>query len=90
MRKLGLSKILALVLCMVLLLSFAPTMTFAVNSLVLTAAPDIYPGGPGVGFVDNPDGGGSVRGLEVSGQSIILRQNEWAKYDLSALDPGVY
>ena len=60
------------------------------SSLVLTAAPDIYPGGPGVGFVDNPDGGGSVRGLEVSGQSIILRQNEWLKYDLSALTPGVY
>jgi len=90
MKKLGLSKILSLVLCVVLLSSFAPTMTFAAKSVVLSA-PQVITGGEGVGFSDNPDAGGSIRGLEVSSQTnVCLRQKEWLKYDLSSLDEGKY
>ena len=90
MKKLGFVKIMSLVLCMVLLFSFMPTMTFAANSANFRAAKDILPGGQGVGFSDVPDSGGSVRGLEASGDSVCLRDSEWLKYDLSNLELGTY
>lgn len=50
---------------------------------------DVIPGGEGVGFHD----AGGANKLEVStygGRSIIFRENDWVKYDITGIKPGTY
>lgn len=83
-------KMMALVLCMMLLCSYIPTAS-AAASLILDAVNDILPGGIDVGYSDNSSAGGSVRGLEVhNSYGVCLRNKEWIKYSMSNLSPGMY
>lgn len=91
MKRIGSLKIVALMLCMVILCSFVPAMTYAATSLTLDAIDDVLPGGIDVGYNDNAAAGGSVRDLEASGTlGVCLRNKEWVKYDLSNLELGTY
>ena len=83
-------RIISLILTLAMLICAIPTLASATTAASFNPAKDIIPGGEGVGFIDNPDGGGSVRGLEATASTVCLRNGEWLKYDLSGLDDGTY
>ncbi len=86
MKKFRTFKMMALVLCMMLLCSMMPTMVFAADAMVVKGA-NVMPGGQDITYYDSAAAGVVESG---GGDTIVLRQGEWVKYSLAGLEPGEY